>query len=914
MKNRPGIRRFILQLAVLAATVPFLAGVRAPVRNAAIPAEIGRTVPKAKVVRDRIAFEADTKIARALYSPNYTAAHADAETMARRFLSDNAELLHMQEAAPADLENYFTREGLAGTTVRFHQKYRGLPVLGDDIAVTIDKSDHVIFAMNGFESKISVPSITPALAGAEARRIALDYLGADGPLAFDQTTLSILPAAGQSSLVYQVKIAPRTAPHGDWEVLVDAQTGVIVRVLDRAAYINGSGLTSDPDPLSVAGAQYGGNYVDNNDATNASLDATRTSVTLLDITDIGGGTYKLAGPYAVITDTESPFNGLFTQGSTTFNYNRFDDAFEAVLCYYQIDQTMRYINTTLGVSVMPIQYSGGVRFDPHGLSGADNSHYTSSTGEIAFGEGGVDDSEDADVVTHELGHALHDWLTGGNLSQVDGLSEGTGDYIAQSYSRSLGQWAPSDPEYNWVYSWDGHNPFWAGRITNYSATYPGGLVGQVHTDGQIWSTSLMGIYDQIGRQQIDRAVYEGLAMTNASSSQNDAAQAVLNAASALGYPSSDITAIYNGFTATGYTVTAPVASLVAGSPLFTSAGANNAADPGETVSFTIDITNIGSVGVTAVSAVLSSSTPGVIVDQGSSAYPDLGAGASGTNATDYTITIPASHVCGDPVDLSLLISYDDGAPNSTTQPSTMGTGVVVGVSQSVSPGLAIPDNDPVGITSKMTVSGTGATVTANLNVDLNITHTWIGDLIVTLQSPAGTQVILHNQTGSSANDIIGNYPGTLTPAQSLSAMIGDPIDGVWTMIVSDNAGADTGTLNSWGINDVSGYTCDSIATGIAAAGSFPLRFALGAARPNPFRPSTTIRFAIPGNGSDVALDVFDVTGRHVKTLASGFRSSGEYAVTWDGANDSGRKVSAGVYFYRLKSDGFVKTRKVTFLK
>jgi len=89
------------------------------------------------------------------------------------------------------------------------------------------------------------------------------------------------------------------------------------------------------------------------------------------------------------------------------------------------------------------------------LDGDDNSYY--SNGRLVFGEGGVDDAEDADVVLHELGHGLHDWLTNGSLSQVQGLSEGCGDYWAQSYSRSLGQWPLSAPAYNWMFSWDGHN-------------------------------------------------------------------------------------------------------------------------------------------------------------------------------------------------------------------------------------------------------------------------------------------------------------------------------------------------------------------------------------------------------------------------------------------------------------------------
>ena len=91
---------------------------------------------------------------------------------------------------------------------------------------------------------------------------------------------------------------------------------------------------------------------------------------------------------------------------------------------------MRYMNLTLGVTVHPTAYPGGVQYDPHGLNGVDNSHYTSGPEQLAFGEGGVDDDEDADVIVHELGHGIHDWVTNNGLSQVQGLSEGLGDYFA----------------------------------------------------------------------------------------------------------------------------------------------------------------------------------------------------------------------------------------------------------------------------------------------------------------------------------------------------------------------------------------------------------------------------------------------------------------------------------------------------
>jgi hypothetical protein len=342
-------------------------------------------------------------------------------------------------------------------------------------------------------------------------------------------------------------------------VLVDAHDGTIVRAADIAHYVDGSGRAFDPDPLSSAHATYGQTgYTDGGDADTAQLTAEAFVRVLPDITE-AGGTFSLTGPYADCTDWDGPYKGEFSQASSTWDFTRSPDAFEAVNGYYHIDTFMRYINETLGVPVMPYQYGSGVRYDPHGWNGADNSSYSSSTGRLTFGEGGVDDAEDADVLIHELGHGLHDWLTAGGLSQVTGLSEGVGDYCAVSYSRSFGHWLPHETQYTWVFDWDGHNPFWPGRNLNWVNTHPWptGLVGQIHTDGQIWAGCMMRVWDAVGREQSDRAFFVGISYTNSTSNQDVAAHAVVQAAEDLGYPMEDQVAIATELAGCGYTVEIP---------------------------------------------------------------------------------------------------------------------------------------------------------------------------------------------------------------------------------------------------------------------------------------------------------------------------------------------------------------------
>jgi len=99
--------------------------------------------------------------------------------------------------------------------------------------------------------------------------------------------------------------------------------------------------------------------------------------------------------------------------------------------------------------------------------------------------------------------------------------------------------------------------------------------------------------------------------------------------------------------------------------------------------------------------------------------------------------------------------------------------------------------------------------------------------------------------------------------------------------------------------------------------SLPKAFALAQNSPNPFNPSTTISYQVPeeaGSGVQFNLNVYDLRGRLVKTLAEGFKAPGVYQAFWDGTSNSGQKVSSGVYFYRFASSRYNATRKMVLLK
>jgi len=90
----------------------------------------------------------------------------------------------------------------------------------------------------------------------------------------------------------------------------------------------------------------------------------------------------------------------------------------------------------------------------------------------------------------------------------------------------------------------------------------------------------------------------------------------------------------------------------------------------------------------------------------------------------------------------------------------------------------------------------------DLTVTVDIEHSYIGDLRVSLIGPTGTTVVLHNHSGGSNNDIFGSYgttSGSLTPASSLHVFIGESGAGTWTLEVYDGTGGDSGQLDGWSL-------------------------------------------------------------------------------------------------------------------
>jgi len=83
--------------------------------------------------------------------------------------------------------------------------------------------------------------------------------------------------------------------------------------------------------------------------------------------------------------------------------------------------------------------------------------------------------------------------------------------------------------------------------------------------------------------------------------------------------------------------------------------------------------------------------------------------------------------------------------------------------------------------------------------------------------------------------------------------------------------------------------------------------------PNPFNPSTTIRYSI-SSPENVSIKIYDVTGQLVKEINKGHNHSGEYEIVWNGTNNFNERVSSGAYFYQISAGNYAQAKKMILLK
>ncbi|MBU1676275.1 S8 family serine peptidase [bacterium] len=218
------------------------------------------------------------------------------------------------------------------------------------------------------------------------------------------------------------------------------------------------------------------------------------------------------------------------------------------------------------------------------------------------------------------------------------------------------------------------------------------------------------------------------------------------------------------------------------------------------------------------------------------------------------------------------------------------------------------------------LSSTGVnTLTGNTFVDNDAASAGGGIYILSSTATLANNIVAFNTgTGVEAsasalnltcNDVYGNtaaeYAGVTDPTGSDGNVSVDPafcdaVAGDYT--IEDTSPCMPAQSGGCGQIGALGQGCTG-GTGIddgPGQGPAPSRFAVEPNFPNPFNPSTMLRFSLP-EASVTTLRVYDVAGRLVRTLIDGEMPAAVHAVEWRGESDDGRRVAAGVYFYRIRA-------------
>jgi len=305
----------------------------------------------------------------------------------------------------------------------------------------------------------------------------------------------------------------------------DLETGALIRT-EPLFFHAKPARVFDPNPVVALNDP---SLQDRNDSAGAVPEQAYRLVELLDVMESGA----LRGPFVSLVDRQAP-NVAPVDAASSLLFNRADDGFEDVNVYFHVDRTQRHLQS-LGYVGDRAVAAYAIEADAHSAGGSDNSVFIPSAsafgeGTLHFGEGGTDDAEDADLIVHEYGHAILEWIapgafTGTFISETRALGEGFGDYWA--YSAHAAQRLASGRDPFCFADWDAR--CWEDEPSQ-QCGYPAGSdclrrldstrtiadfernggAGAEHRNGAIWSSALREIHEQLGRTITDTIVIESV--------------------------------------------------------------------------------------------------------------------------------------------------------------------------------------------------------------------------------------------------------------------------------------------------------------------------------------------------------------------------------------------------------------------
>lgn len=882
-----------------------------------------------------------------------------AESIARAQLAHHPEVFH--DLDPSELRLHAVRRGRGKVAVHFQQLFFGLPVVGARAHLTFTDGGRLFVMGSDLFADIDVDPV-PALSPDTAIRLATDALGAGASVAGidGEPELWILPVPVSESdvthhLAWRVRVRT-SVPVGIWDTYVDAHTRAILWRTNDVHYATFNGLvTSDVQESSYcAGLETTPSaYTDVHviDVADVVTDATG-HWTYESVLPVRGATARLSGPFVDVRNRNGPdaiavalgdLGPSFDMAFTDRNSARDErDAFAAINeahdFFETFDPGFPFTNQQIVVNV--------------GQEGSCAAYWDGQIWCFRSGNGCAATGEIQSVVIHELGHGVQTAVIGGQGEQ--GLGEGNADALANLITNDsvIGR------------------GFWTGqcdigvRDSDNALRYPEDVVGQApHSAGRV----IAGFHwDVLERLQLELGEADGtreaaslwhyarmleipwtqpaqvIAMFIADDDDGNLFNGTTHCAAlntgalAHGFPTFNCELLIShtrlDTRTTGGDVT-PIAWLSSLDGEVTYVGLNytvNRALPRNVEM--VDTTGFGVYTATIPNLHPNDSVQYFIFgldDQQTFVDSPYGAATTGSRhkfdiaAAWFDMEQPRDwQTNADGTDDASTGRWERVAPRPTSvQPGTDHTAAgalcwVTGQQPQGVQGNGVNDVDG-GVTrlyspwfdlSNATLAkikywrffSNNSGLYPNADVFMAEARNNGGGWV-----PLETTTVSSNQWIQVTYDLVSHFGSALGVVQLRFSVSDDDDPSIVEAAIDDFA-----ILTNVGDPTVAPPAGDGLLSVGQTHDGF---FDLGAPRPNPFNPTTSLTYTVATEGP-VQLLIFDVSGRLVRTLVDARLASGRYSVTWDATTDHGRRLASGVYYARLRSGSADFVRRLTLAR
>lgn len=451
--------------------------------------------------------------------------HIDGSNIAENVSQVLAKNIIANYPTQTTLKLNYTRTSPSGIYYTYSLNYKNIAVYSTTLKVFVDKNNTIRWAHHNF-TQYTTPNKSNFLTKTDVLRFAKSNYPNHQYLASESTWINngetLIPSFAITLKNKKESTINQYVYSTDGELLYNNAIDKYITAADTPTY----GYVYNPDPLTTAQTLYGGAYsdstykgTDSSTVDNPQLTAARRKVEFR--AKLLGDSVILSNNDFFVQEVSAPsWPRTYVKLGDTFNFTRSQYQFADVNAFYHLNTQLKQVRK-LGFNNLP---GFRIQVDAHALNGYDESRFTAGDipPSLQFGDGGIPDAEDAEVIVHEFGHALSYGASPGTAVglQRRAMEEGLGDYFAVSYTWNLGT-------FNWekVFSWDGNNGGWQGRTVDYKGSYTL-LTNNIWTDGQLLSTAFMRLFRIIGKDKTDALMLEALYRLSSNMSMPQFANAV----------------------------------------------------------------------------------------------------------------------------------------------------------------------------------------------------------------------------------------------------------------------------------------------------------------------------------------------------------------------------------------------------